>query len=175
MKTLLALLLLIPSLSLGKEINLECECTKMDSKYNDSKIFTDLVGCFNNQYPKKQSIIIKYTNEEPSELIFSLHPYFEYKGFKIIDDTNIKFGYLSFHEPFEDGKFYFQKRTLTINRTTLDTQYKYVESINKIFSSEEIQNFKVDTNKWDEFFFDEKFRDFVSIDYMNCKIVEKKL
>lgn len=174
MRIFFILFLLIPSLSWGKEINLECECTKMDSKYSDSRVFMDLVGCFNHQFPKKQSIIIKYTNEEPSELIFSLHPFIEYKDFKTIDDTNIKFGYLSFNDPFEDGKFFFQKRTLTINRTTLDAQYKYVMN-NKIFSSEEIQSFKVDTNKWDEFFFDEEFRDFVSIDYMNCKIVEKKI
>ena len=146
----------------------------MDSKYQDSRVFMDLVGCFNNQHPKKQSIIIKYTNEEPSELIFSLHPNYEYKDFKIINDTNIKFGYLSFHDLFNDGKFFFQKRTLTINRTTLDTQYKYVMS-NKSFSSEEIQSFELDTIKWDDFFFDEEFRDFVSIDYMNCKIVEKKI
>ena len=137
-KFLSILVLLSPSLIWGKDINLECECTKMDSKYQDSRVFMDLVGCFNNQHPKKQSIIIKYTNEEPSELIFSLHPNYEYKDFKIINDTNIKFGYLSFHDLFNDGKFFFQKRTLTINRTTLDTQYKYVMS-NKSFSSEKFK------------------------------------
>ena len=174
MKTLLILFLLIPSFGWGKDVYLECECTKMDSKYSDSRVFMDLVGCFNYQFPKKQSIIIRYTNDEPSELIFSLHPFIEYKDFKNIDDTNIKFGYLSFNEPFKDGKFFFQKKTLTINRTTLDAQYKHVMN-NRVFSVEEIQSFKVDASKWDEFFFDEEYRDFVSIDYMNCKIVEKKI
>ena len=92
MKKLFFLLLLIPSLSWAKVVVLNCNCEKMDSKYQNSYAYSDLVGCFNNQAEKKQSINIKYLEDEPIELTFSLTSDYIYKDLKKVNDTEIKFG-----------------------------------------------------------------------------------
>ena len=176
MKTLLALLLLVPSLSWGEDVYLDCSCIKEESKYNDSYIASDLVGCFNNLHPKNQSIKIKYHNNEPVELVFSISPNFTFKTLKEINDSIIKFGNIGIWK-YPDGKGQtLEKFTITINRVSLDAYYKHVIHKNNLNDGEidELMS-KVDSNNWDYQIFDENWGDFVSIDYMNCKKANKQI
>ena len=171
MKKLFFLLLLIPSLSWAKVVVLNCNCEKMDTKYQNSHAYSDLVGCFNNQAEKKQSINIKYLEDEPFELTFSLTSDYIYKDLKKVNDTEIKFGRISISDML--GTKIVVKESITINRDNLRAQYKWVQ--NQTLSEDEINNLIVDINDWDNIIFDENYRDFMMINYLSCEISNKKI
>ena len=143
----------------------------MDTKYQNSHAYSDLVGCFNNQAEKKQSINIKYLEDEPIELTFSLTSDYIYKDLKKVNDTEIKFGRISIRDIF--GTKIVVKESITINRDNLRAQYKWVQ--NQTLSEDEINNLIVDINDWDNIIFDENYRDFMMINYLSCEISNKKI
>ena len=143
----------------------------MDTKYQNSHAYSDLVGCFNNQAEKKQSINIKYLEDEPIELTFSLTSDYIYKDLKKVNDTEIKFGRISITDML--GTKIVVKESITINRDNLRAQYKWVQ--NQTLSEDEINNLIVDINDWDNIIFDENYRDFMMINYLSCEISNKKI
>ena len=150
---------------------MNCNCEKMDTKYQNSHAYSDLVGCFNNQAEKKQSINIKYLEDEPIELTFSLTSDYIYKDLKKVNDTEIKFGRISITDML--GTKIVVKESITINRDNLRAQYKWVQ--NQTLSEDEINNLIVDINDWDNIIFDENYRDFMMINYLSCEISNKKI
>ena len=129
MKTLLALLLLIPSLSWGDDIILLCKAYKSEAKDFNSSFFTE-IKIFNGLSEPVQTIQIKYTNGEPDEMIFS--PLSYDLNFSKINETFIKFGTLWWDNT-NDAPI---KSSLEVNRVSLQAKLKYVMGSSKSISKD---------------------------------------
>ena len=168
MKTLIGLLLLMPTLIWGNQITLLCEAYKTESKDSNSRLFQEIM-IFNGVHEPIQTIELVYKNGEPNKMNFSL-----FNGdlnFSKINDTYIKFGALWWNSTYDAPI----KTSIKINRVSLQAQYKWVLGSNKSMTKKEFMNVPVSNNDWDTIIFDESLKDFVMVSHMKCKRADKKI
>ena len=78
-------MLLVPSLSWGDEITLDCTCYKTESKLENKVMYNEIM-IFNGLYEPRQTIVIKFDDIGPSESNISIKPEAIF-NLKMVNDT----------------------------------------------------------------------------------------